>query len=284
MKRSRERLALPLAVVLLAACEGEGVRSLIYPAPAVPVGAPPAPLESVEIPWDGEMAVHGWLGRGGDRGTVAVLFLHGNAENLETMRLSGILEPLAQLGAAFLVVDYPGYGRSAGTASERSVARASLAAFDWLTGELPAARPVVAGWSLGAAAAVRIAAERAGAARPPAALIALSPFTSILDAGADHFPRPLVRLFVRERWDSLAAAPRLALPALVLHGTADRVIPVAHGRRLAAAIPGARFVAVEGAGHNDLLGYERVWREMAELLRGAAEGAGAGADGGYTSG
>jgi pimeloyl-ACP methyl ester carboxylesterase len=36
---------------------------------------------------------------------------------------------------------------------------------------------------------------------------------------------------------------------LVLHGTLDRVVPAAHARALAAGIPGARLVWLEGVGH-----------------------------------
>ncbi|GAA4625291.1 alpha/beta fold hydrolase [Cellulomonas oligotrophica] len=40
------------------------------------------------------------------------------------------------------------------------------------------------------------------------------------------------------------------VPALILHGTADRILPIdATGRRFAQALPGARYVEVEGAPH-----------------------------------
>lgn len=39
------------------------------------------------------------------------------------------------------------------------------------------------------------------------------------------------------------------VPVLVVHGTADPLFPVAHGRALAAAIPGARLLELEGMGH-----------------------------------
>ena len=35
----------------------------------------------------------------------------------------------------------------------------------------------------------------------------------------------------------------------MLHGEADHVVPLEAGRRLAAAIPGARLVVLPGAGH-----------------------------------
>jgi pimeloyl-ACP methyl ester carboxylesterase len=41
----------------------------------------------------------------------------------------------------------------------------------------------------------------------------------------------------------------LDLPTLVVHGTEDPRFPPGHGRALAAAIPGARFVELEGVGH-----------------------------------
>lgn len=42
---------------------------------------------------------------------------------------------------------------------------------------------------------------------------------------------------------------RIQVPTLVLHGTADPVVPVAHGRLLAQRIPGARIIEYEGLGH-----------------------------------
>jgi len=43
--------------------------------------------------------------------------------------------------------------------------------------------------------------------------------------------------------------PAVAIPALVVWGAADRMIPIEHGRAYAAAIPGARFALIEEAGH-----------------------------------
>jgi pimeloyl-ACP methyl ester carboxylesterase len=43
---------------------------------------------------------------------------------------------------------------------------------------------------------------------------------------------------------------RIAVPTLVLHGVADPMFPVGAGRATADAIPGARFVAYPGMGHD----------------------------------
>jgi pimeloyl-ACP methyl ester carboxylesterase len=55
----------------------------------------------------------------------------------------------------------------------------------------------------------------------------------------------------------------IAVPTLVLHGTADPMFPLAHGRALAEEIPGARLLTLEGAGH----GIDRAdWAPIAHAL------------------
>ena len=49
----------------------------------------------------------------------------------------------------------------------------------------------------------------------------------------------------------------LDVPTLVLHGTEDKTVPFAAGEQLAERIPGARFVRLEGAGHNYLTDSEQ---------------------------
>ncbi len=44
--------------------------------------------------------------------------------------------------------------------------------------------------------------------------------------------------------------PRIAVPTLVLWGASDRVVKPAYGRAYSALIPGARFEAIEAAGHH----------------------------------
>lgn len=50
--------------------------------------------------------------------------------------------------------------------------------------------------------------------------------------------------------DRHTVLPRIQCPTLVLHGTADPLVPIACGRDTAARIPGARFEAIEGMGHD----------------------------------
>jgi pimeloyl-ACP methyl ester carboxylesterase len=56
------------------------------------------------------------------------------------------------------------------------------------------------------------------------------------------------------------------LPVLVVHGTDDPLFPVEHGRALAAAIPGARLLELEGMGHQ--LPPEPTWDRFVDALLG----------------
>jgi pimeloyl-ACP methyl ester carboxylesterase len=57
----------------------------------------------------------------------------------------------------------------------------------------------------------------------------------------------------------------VAVPTLVIHGTADPMFPPAHGEALAAEIPGARLLRLEGAGHGvDRADWEVVLRAILE--------------------
>lgn len=45
----------------------------------------------------------------------------------------------------------------------------------------------------------------------------------------------------------------LTMPSLVLHGTADQLVPIVWGKELAATLPDSRFIEYDGAGHNYLV-------------------------------
>jgi uncharacterized protein len=255
-------LPLIALVVMGASMNHSFVRSMIYPAPSarVPSTAP----ESYETPeWD--LAMHGWLYRPETEGPRQVMiYFHGNGENLETMRLSGMLKELETLQIPFLVVDYPGYGLSQGKPSEASILRHSSTATKWLKQSFPDHSLILCGWSLGASVAIQTAAD----AKKANGLIALSVWTSLQDVAALHFPEWLVRFTLRERFDALKSAQKIQFPTLMIHGEQDDLIPASQGKKVAQAIPsGARWISLPKVGHNDLLAQPAVWNEIRTFLQ-----------------
>jgi len=83
-------------------------------------------------------------------------------------------------------------------------------------------------------------------------------------------PRPdpsaaLAGLDVLATADLRGALGALSLPALVLHGEADAIVPAAAGRMLAAALPAARLALLAGTGHAPFLARQA---EVAALVEG----------------
>jgi len=76
----------------------------------------------------------------------------------------------------------------------------------------------------------------------------------------------------RSLWDAFntfdirTEAAKLKVPTLVFHVKGDAMVPFEAGRRLAAAIPGARFIPLEGKNHI-LLANEKAWQTFRTELR-----------------
>ncbi len=85
---------------------------------------------------------------------------------------------------------------------------------------------------------------------------------------ARHHPPDIPLLMAQQAaavgHDSYARLRGLQVPALVVHGTADRLIAAVNGDLVASLIPGARLELLEGAGH--LFFWERP-QEAARLVR-----------------
>jgi pimeloyl-ACP methyl ester carboxylesterase len=65
----------------------------------------------------------------------------------------------------------------------------------------------------------------------------------------------------------------ITAPTLVIHGTADPMFPLEHGRALAEEIPGARLLALEGAGHGvDRVDWDAIVRPILEHTERASGG------------
>lgn len=175
---------------------------------------------------------------GEPKGTV--IHFHGNAQNMSAH--FGFVSWLPAQGFNLFVFDYRGYGTSAGKASREGVHEDSLAALDYI-----AARPgidhnrlLVLGQSLGGANAIAAVGSRS---RPGIrAVVIESAFSSYREIVKDKIGAipllsllraPLSCLLLGDRYapDNVVAdiAP---VPLVIIHGTADGVVPYSHGKRL----------------------------------------------------
>ena len=176
-----------------------------------------------------------------------LLYFHGNAE--AAAHNLALAADLRARGCGVFLAEYRGYGGLDGSPSEEGLyadGEAALAELRRLG--VPPPRVVLVGRSLGSGVAVELATRHR-----VAAVVLVSAYTSLVDMGR-IVVGPLAPLVVRDRFDSLGKIGRIAAPLVLLHGSLDDVVPVAMGRRLAAARPGARWVEVPGTSHNEFPG------------------------------
>jgi uncharacterized protein len=227
------------------------VRQFLYYPTRLPADEPPPRYvhgaREVWLDADDGNRIHGlhWTA---SEGRPTILFFHGNAQSVYEWAL---LEPeLAPLGCGLLLVDYPGYGKSSGEPAEAGLYAAGRAALAWLSAEGVAERSVVIfGKSLGGPVAAETARGRA-----VRGVILESTFRSVLHVARRLLPMlPLGAALQSERYDTAARLGELRAPLLVVHGTADDLIPVIEGKEIFALAPEPKeLYLVEGAGHNDV--------------------------------
>jgi non-heme chloroperoxidase len=95
---------------------------------------------------------------------------------------------------------------------------------------------------------------------------------AIHDAGATASPWATWACVPGWLTDFSADIKQIDVPTMILHGTADRILPIGgQGRRLHAALPDARYVEIEGGPHVMCVTHaEEVNRELLAFLRQAA--------------
>jgi fermentation-respiration switch protein FrsA (DUF1100 family) len=252
-----------LAAILLAAI-GLAVfvwvvqRALLFPARVETAPMPRAAAPDGVQAWldvDGAR-VEAWLLPARRPGPAPLLvFAHGNGELIDDW--AGAFEPAREFGAAVLLVEYPGYGRSSGSPGERSIARTMVASYDWARAQpgVDPARMVGYGRSLGGGAVCALARER-----PLAALVLESTFTSVR-ALARRLSVP--GFLVRDPFDNARTVAAFAGPILIVHGDLDTVAPVENAHRLAELARSATLRTYPECGHNDC---PRPWSALREFL------------------
>ena len=190
--------------------------------------------------------IYGW--HRPSEGRRAVLYFHGNASS--PAAAVDLQNDLARRGWDFVGIAYRGYPGSEGKPSEQGIHLDALAAWKWTVEELNIAPDniVIHGRSLGGGVAAHLAAEV-----KPGGLVLQSTFTSALDLARAQAPLLPVSLLFRHPFLTRDRASAIDCPQLILHGDADPIIDVSHGRALSGLFPKASYVEVKGVGHNDAM-------------------------------
>ncbi len=192
-------------------------------------------------------AISAWYVPARDPAAPVLLFCHGNAGNISHRVHNLVL--LNRIGISVLIFDYPGFGRSGGRPLEAGVYKSAHAAYRYLKDErgVPDRKIVLFGRSLGAAAAVELAAGGRGGA-----LIIECAFTNLHEIGRHLYPVLPMPGRLKLKYPTAERLAEVRMPVLIIHGEADRLVPVSMARRLhqLARRPKDLYL-IPGAGHDD---------------------------------
>jgi fermentation-respiration switch protein FrsA (DUF1100 family) len=188
----------------------------------------------------------------------AVIFAHGNGELIDFW--PDELKRFNHFGIGVMLLEYPGYGRSEGKPSQKSITETFNNAYNILIErkDVDPAKIILFGRSLGGGAVCTLAAER-----PSAALILMSTFTSARSFAKKYLAPGFL---VRDPFNNLTVVRNYPKPVLVFHGKFDEVIPYSHGMALCKSAPHATMITYE-SGHNDCPpDWEIFWRDLETFL------------------
>jgi pimeloyl-ACP methyl ester carboxylesterase len=165
----------------------------------------------------------------------------------------------------FLLIEFPGYGASQGSASPESIDEATEKAYDTMVAKLDLPREMVdrkvniLGLSLGGGAALKFATRH-----PAEHIVLIAPFTSLKDCARRLVGWPLCHL-LRHNFDNRARLAELAAkqptPKItIFHGSEDITVPTRMGRELAELFPQMiTFREVAGADHDSVVAESLPW-------------------------
>lgn len=253
--RTRRRLLLAAACAPAAGCAALDVKQSEWIFRPVRAGdaaeVPPDGVTETWLPVPGqEGRLHAWWAPAARDDAPAVLYLHGARRDLAGSWFR--IQRLRDMGFAVLAIDYRGFGRSSGDLPTESQAYEDAGiAWQHLAQRVPqASRRFIYGHSLGGAIAIDLASRLEPAMA--AGLITEAAFTSVPDVvAASRYGWAPVGFLITQRFETVEKMRRVRLPKLIMHGTADRVVPHTMADQLfeVAAEP-RRLVKFDGAGHS----------------------------------
>lgn len=227
-------VSIAILLLLVAGCSSLGRKHLFQPTHE--------PLSGTLTPWMSGDRLIGYARRTPSPPTVW-LMLHGNAG--QAAHRTYALPKFAPEDAVF-ILEYPGYGRREGKPSMKSFNQAAEEAYLLLRKTHPETPIGVVGESIGTGPASVLAMLTP----PPDKIVLINPFDRLSRVAKRHTSSLAVALMLRDDWDNVESLSHYFGPVDIFASESDTIIPPAHGRALADAVPSSKLTVIEG-GHND---------------------------------
>ncbi len=235
-------LALGAAALGLTACN---TGQLVYPGSTMqlPDAACGYTANSITIPAADGTQLRGWFFNRGANTPLVVMY-GGNAMNV------GSFTSIAAADAtrSYLLMNYRGYGNSAGTPSEKALVADARHCIRYARAAMgnPTAPLYLVGFSLGSGVATQLASTE-----NPAGLILVCPFDSMTSVACNIVPF-FPRLMPLDTWKNVRYAPLVTCPVTIMRANFDDVVPANSTEKLIRAFRTPPTIRNYPANHNNI--------------------------------
>lgn len=186
-----------------------------------------------------------------------LLYFHGNADNLQRWGEYSI--DFTRLGYTVIMIDYSGYGKSTGIASEEMLYQNAEDTWQWVEKNYPDQKKIIYGRSLGAAVASNLATKHKAEQ-----LILETPFYEILQ----HHLKPFFPYGLKCEYPNYQYIPKVDYPITIIQGTNDCVVSINSAKKLGSLLkPEDRFIVIDRGGHKNLREFQEYNTELGKLLK-----------------
>ncbi len=190
----------------------------------------------------------------------SIIYFGGNAQDVVYLNFEANEFNIKQL----ITFNYPGYGNSSGKATQKSLYESALNVYDFALKEyqLKPEDIIVMGRSLGSSVATYLAAKR-----EISRLILITPFDSVENIAAKHYPFFPVKRLMKHAFPTIDYIKQVKVPVLMLAAEQDEIIADENLENLKqAAAQNVSLIRYPGVGHNSIQTHGDYYQEINKFI------------------
>ncbi|HEX6848274.1 MAG TPA: alpha/beta fold hydrolase [Chitinophagaceae bacterium] len=190
-----------------------------------------------------------------------VLYFHGNKKNISWY--AKYPPYFTNHGYEVWLIDYPGFGKSTGKFTERTLYDWSNYMYNFARTRFSPDSIIVYGKSMGTGIATHLA-----SLQPCKKLILETPYYDFPSVIRHYVPIYPVDRMIHYKIPTHDFLQKVTVPVTIFHGTDDDVIRYSNARQLEKFLKqGDEFITIKGGEHNDLFKFKETIDKLDSLLR-----------------
>ena len=188
-----------------------------------------------------------------------IMIAHGNGNIIDDW--APRVDYVREHGYAVVLVEYPGYGRCDGKPSFDSISETMELAYQWVEQceQLDSRRIVLLGRSMGGGAVLTLVPKHR-----PIAIALMSTYSSIVDLA---YKRLLPAFLVQHPFDNVKALSSYEGAVYLIHGKADRTVPIDALNKLLTVKEDATHKVYETAHADTPADWDEFWQDLEQFLK-----------------